>query len=72
MFKELKGLGVVVKQLSNQLHQVVSIRNSCSQLVFSPLLSDSLHLSFQMPGYLYHNYILLCAIPWHHPNDNNL
>lgn len=35
MFKELKGLGVVVKQLSNQLHQVVSIGNSFSQLVLS-------------------------------------
>lgn len=30
MFQELKGLGVVVQQLSNRLHQVVSIRNSCS------------------------------------------
>lgn len=60
MFKELKGLGVVVKQLSNQLHQVVSIRNSCSHLVFSLFLAVSLHLFIQLPSYLYHNYIFLC------------
>ncbi len=29
MFKELKGLGVVVKQLSNELRQVVRIESSC-------------------------------------------
>lgn len=28
MFKELKGLGVVVKQLSNELRQVVSMKLS--------------------------------------------
>lgn len=29
MFTELKGLGVVVKQLSNELRQVVRIKSSC-------------------------------------------
>lgn len=63
MFKELKGLGVVVKQLSNQLHQVVSIRNSCSQLVLSFFLSVSLYLLIKLPSHLQHNHILLSAIP---------
>lgn len=42
MFKELKGLGVVVKQLSNELRQVVSIKTSCAQRVCALSLSHAL------------------------------
>lgn len=53
MFKELKGLGVVVKQLSNELRKVVSIGSQLGLLsvILLPLslpLSPSLSLSFPL------------------------
>lgn len=41
MFRELKGLGLVVKQLSNELREVVS-KEACSRpALFRPSLSSS-------------------------------
>lgn len=46
MFKELKGLGVVVKQLSNELRKVVSSMGPSGSTLchhsLSPLLSSQL------------------------------
>lgn len=47
MFKELKGLGVVVKQLSNDLRKVVSSKGHQGLLfvIIHSLFSSPLHLS---------------------------
>ena len=50
MFKELKGLGVVVKQLSKALHQVVSVRTPAgSCLLHSVILPLSVAYSVSPP-----------------------
>lgn len=50
MFKELKGLGMVVKQLSNDLRQVVRIKTSCLSDVHTYMCLSFHPVSLLMPN----------------------
>lgn len=61
MFKELKGLGVIVKQLSNELNRVVSTGSSLV-CALSSFLPPSLVYLFPVKTFPLHSHL---SLEWH-------